>query len=475
MTLAAPSSPILALFLALFALLPVRAGALEVENWQTVFWEDFEAGFSPGVPHTSGSKWEYSVRHKKTFAQQVSDPLNATNKCLSFSNPQGGGDLWSAQHNYRGRAVRLTFRYLGSPLPPPGSHPLLFDNLGGFFGIGKNGASGSGSFFLAGTWRNYGGSMVTAPFYDTPFTHLLDGVGAWRTYAVVIPADVSSKISPFGLMLEDWKVNCATSIAICNSSLQVGGDALFDDIRIEELVSTCGDTFCQKDYETCEQCPECCEKEASSSPESAGGLIAGIAVGGAVVCAVAVGAVVFVRRKNRLGSDDSADLVPLPGDAHEYDEMPLDFSHASPRGGGNKSVSEIQTPPGLASPGSDYGVALDGANTDTSPDRPPAEYGSMPTPPGDTPEYGSMPTPGGSDANTPEYDGLPLSAASTPPPVEYGGLPVSPVGSGGATPNDEYGTMPSPSPAGGEYGTLSSPSPAPDEYGSMPDIPRDAK
>jgi hypothetical protein len=168
-----------------------------------LFTDNFESGLAQWQART-GFAFE---------GQIVTDPLNAANKVLSFTQLNSGGSILSAgQFSGSGGPYVLKFDYLG--LNPNGSGTA--NDFGGFAGVGI--ASGDPcNCWLAGTQASYVGSFG-------PVTHLLDD-GQWRTYSITFDPASQGALNPlFRLMLEDY-----------SGSGGVPGDAYFDNISLSQI------------------------------------------------------------------------------------------------------------------------------------------------------------------------------------------------------------------------------------------------
>ena len=168
----------------LFASLLLSAVALS--QAAPLFGDDFESG------SLAPSKWS-----SLGSAQVVDDPLaSGRGKVVNFAGFGSGGDLFSQSFNVPATGVTiLGFDYLG--LPKAG-HP---GTSGGF--LGTNDPAEHWYFGTGG--------------YPTSVT--LSDDGAWRHYAIALPAGVAAQIK-----LEDFV-----------GSDDVVGNAYFDNVSVQAV------------------------------------------------------------------------------------------------------------------------------------------------------------------------------------------------------------------------------------------------
>jgi PEP-CTERM motif len=182
-----------------------------VEASATVlFSDDFEG---PSLDSWTGA---FGPSHQGLI---VTDPLDSSNRVLTFSGLNLGGDIFTATKVSLASVSfpMLSFDYLG--LAQLGSVP---GDLGGFLGISRQldikdaATDGVEHFWLAGTIPY--GSAYGAGFEAQ---QLVDD-GLWRSYEIALSPYVTSKgMADVYVMIEDFV-----------SSGGVAGDAYFDNIRI---------------------------------------------------------------------------------------------------------------------------------------------------------------------------------------------------------------------------------------------------
>lgn len=163
--------------------------------------EDFESGSLAGV--WVGQGGDPSAHHGLI----VTDPLDPSNKVLTFSDTNAGGDIFTSSTGFvlvPGTEYTVSFRYMGDPTK--GGTP---DDLGGYAGLAK-GFPGSHLWY-------YGTGAVSGA------ADVLVDDGKWRSYSYTFTAPLSIG-SPIHLMFEDFAhANYVTA--------DVAGDVYFDDIR----------------------------------------------------------------------------------------------------------------------------------------------------------------------------------------------------------------------------------------------------
>jgi hypothetical protein len=166
-----------------------------------LFYEDFGGDLSAWV----GQGGNPSAHHGAI----VSDPLNSTNKVLTFTQTNLGGDIFATAAGFdlaSGQQYIVSFKYLGYD-PGGGGTP---GDLGGYAGISA-GFPGS-HFWYYGTGSVSGASPV-----------LVDD-GQWHSYSYTFttPLSIGNHIH---LMFEDFY---ATGYGLLNNA----GDVYFDDISL---------------------------------------------------------------------------------------------------------------------------------------------------------------------------------------------------------------------------------------------------
>ena len=186
----------------LLALLAVAspAGAQDI-----LFEENFESGNlnqwtgKLGLPH---------------HGQIVTDPLNASNRVLTFTDVNAAGDIFSAAPvvvDALPRRYVLSFDFLGLPIggvPPP--------EYGGFAGVTSDPDGAQPHYWLAGTY-------LPALNVPAPVATVLTADGGWHHYEVDFTEVVlANGLSSFQLMLEDWYDRGSGP-----------GDVYFDNVRLE--------------------------------------------------------------------------------------------------------------------------------------------------------------------------------------------------------------------------------------------------
>lgn len=157
----------------------------------SVFADNFESGLS---------KWDDS-RPLSPHAKVVTDPLNASNKVLTFQVPFFAGSIFSNDTVVSpSGSYTVSFDYLGKSrrFSTPG-------DLGGYIGVSS--ADKADQLWLGGT-----GSFATP-------VNLIDD-GAWHRYTYTFTAP-GWLTTPLRLMAEDW----------IGSGL-VTGDAFFDNVEL---------------------------------------------------------------------------------------------------------------------------------------------------------------------------------------------------------------------------------------------------
>ncbi len=173
----------------------------------TLFEDDFEGSLSQWTGSDDGS----------TSATLLTDPLDSSNKAMSFNGTSHTGDAFTrlpiSIAGYE--QVLVEFRYLG--LPVLGSAQ---DNYGGFLGISVGPSISSGpAAWIAGT------DVSAANGLGFQGVHLVDD-GTWRSYVVDITELVqNNSLTSFRLMAEDW-----ADAGGLNQS--VVGDVFFDNVKV---------------------------------------------------------------------------------------------------------------------------------------------------------------------------------------------------------------------------------------------------
>jgi hypothetical protein len=163
-------------------------GWINVSNGETLFFEDFEGDLSRWVGKSGGH-----------HGQIVDDPLES-DRVLTFTVLNSGGDIFSTLINNPSGEYILSFDYLG--LRKQGS---VDDDFGGF--IGYSYGLPDSQTWLGGTQANYPGLKVHLP--DTE---------QWERITMNFNAGTDIR-----LMLEDF-----------SGSVGVTGDAFFDNILLTD-------------------------------------------------------------------------------------------------------------------------------------------------------------------------------------------------------------------------------------------------
>ncbi len=151
--------------------------------------------------------------------QIVLDPLDASNRVLSFTHTNSNGDAFCAVGlNVQGGTTYIvTFDYLGSP-------PLTTtEGNGGFIGLCTGLPSGAAPYWwsnwLAGTHEEYiresGLKLTLDP--ALPADRMLDDDGTWHSYVIRFTPNTNMSLR---LMIEDFSTSRAT------------GDAFFDNVSL---------------------------------------------------------------------------------------------------------------------------------------------------------------------------------------------------------------------------------------------------
>lgn len=164
-----------------------------------LFYEDFEGDLAAWV----GQGGDPSAHHGII----VTDPLDPTNKVLTFSETNWGGDIFATTDGFAvtpGQQYTISFRYLGDP--SKGGTP---GDLGGYAGI-------SAGFPGTHVWYYGTGNVSGAD------PALVDD-GQWNDYSYTFTAYAG--MNPVHLMFEDFYLD---GYGLAN----VAGDVYFDDIRL---------------------------------------------------------------------------------------------------------------------------------------------------------------------------------------------------------------------------------------------------
>lgn len=156
------------------------------------FADNFESGLGQWTDRNPGNP----------ESQIVNDPLNASNKVLSFLQKGSGGSLYTNDFMVTSNGqFTVAFDYLG--LTDRGGNP---NDLGGFFGISQG--LPDNHYWVAGTQNGYG------PIW-------LQSANQWVHYSVTFTSPFGN--GPVHLMFEDFA-----------GSGGVAGDVFFDNIQFND-------------------------------------------------------------------------------------------------------------------------------------------------------------------------------------------------------------------------------------------------
>ena len=186
-------------FLAVLSSLLICSSASATLN---LFIEDFEASLDNWTGKAGGA-------HHGVL---VSDPLNAGNQVLSFSEVNSYGDVFSipAIELQVGQVYRISFDYLGKYMP--GSQ---VNDFGGFLGISDVADAPPAQ----GPWI-----FGTNEFYPGLKGHLIDD-NMWHSYEYLFEwnrEEYAATDDTIHIMIEDYR-----------GSGDVVGDVFFDNIEFE--------------------------------------------------------------------------------------------------------------------------------------------------------------------------------------------------------------------------------------------------
>ncbi|HPC94544.1 MAG TPA: hypothetical protein PLU87_06360 [Sedimentisphaerales bacterium] len=165
-----------------------------------LFYDDFESGSLSAWVGKDGT----STSH---HGQIVSDPLDASNHVLTFSQTNWGGDIFATAAGFAvtaGQKYTISFEYLGDPTKGGTS-----GDLGGYAGI-SSGFPGTHKWYY-GTGTVSGAAPVLADD------------GQWHSYSYTFTA--TAGMNPVHLMFEDFYLQ---GYSLAN----VAGDVYFDDVRL---------------------------------------------------------------------------------------------------------------------------------------------------------------------------------------------------------------------------------------------------
>lgn len=149
----------------------------------------------------------------------VSDPLNPTNRVLTFTGLAIAGDIFTAQplNVAAPRRYVLSFDFLALP-----SGETLPGEFGGFIGLAQAPTADAAQTWVAGTYP----PALSAP--TNVATELLAN-GAWQHYEIdITPAIIANQWTELHLMLEDWL-----------NPESVPGDVYFDNVKLVGELEIC--------------------------------------------------------------------------------------------------------------------------------------------------------------------------------------------------------------------------------------------
>lgn len=178
------------------AVAPLFAAAAQAD----LFFEGFEGDLSAWV-----GKGGLAGAHHGAI---VVDPLDASNKVLTFAQTNSGGDIFATVAGFTlasGQQYTVSFRYRGDP--SQGGTP---GDLGGYAGL-------SAGFAGSHLWY-YGTNTVSGA------APVLVDDGQWHSYSYMFAAPPGIG-NPIHLMFEDF---WASGYGLINKA----GDAYFDDVRL---------------------------------------------------------------------------------------------------------------------------------------------------------------------------------------------------------------------------------------------------